>query len=201
MSAVLIKKIYVICFFISLFYLLKLIMLNLLFINKGAFNVHKPVSYINLPIDLKKVGIIQVYNFKNSIKAKYNIEAKIRPSVSAMADKFSGVYRIDILKNDHLVSQIYTSADNSNKDYFKAYLYGDIDGQYYVLGEVILDEISTYTLKIENMKGLLVTNNTSFNLVVSPVKYNIKITKINFLIKLATSLIITISCFVLMNKV
>ena len=176
-------------------------MLNLLFINKGAFNVHKPVSYINLPIDLKKVGIIQVYNFKNSIKAKYNIEAKIRPSVSAMADKFSGVYRIDILKNDHLVSQIYTSADNSNKDYFKAYLYGDIDGQYYVLGEVILDEISTYTLKIENMKGLLVTNNTSFNLVVSPVKYNIKITKINFLIKLATSLIITISCFVLMNKV
>lgn len=201
MNILFFKRLFLVCFFISLFYLIKLLTLNLFYINKGAFGVHSPIFYINQRVDLAKTGLIQEFSFKNRVKGKYNIEAMIESPTSIIATRFNGNYKISILKDNNVVSQIRTSGDALVKDSFKSYLYSDIEGQYYVLGEVYLNEIGVYTLKIENINVLLSNNSIIFKLILSPIEYNTRIAKRDFFIKVVVCLIITITTFVLMKRI
>lgn len=201
MNALVFKKFYLVCFSISLLYLIKLLTLNLFYINKGAFDAHKPISYINQPVDLRKTGGTQEFRFKNHIKGKYNIEAKIESSTPVKVTTFNGMYRISVLEGDKMVAQVYASSDAADKSSFKVYRYGDIAGEYYALGEINLDKASLYRLRIENIRGLFLDDRNTFKLIISPIENNIKITKRNFYLKLMISLTISILSFVLMNGI
>lgn len=172
---------------------LYIIVLNIIYIDKGSLHMYEnsPVSYINKPIDLNSSDLIQKYEFKNTILGKHSIEVKII-SESLPAHIFNGEYRISIHDSQNKLVKDFFSATNLNKDWYRIHLTtywsDELHKNYYKFGEIELNKLDSFTVNIENIKGVTSTGKGEYQIGIYPFEYNYAIQKQRFYISVLKKL-------------
>lgn len=157
---------------------------------------HRPISYINKEVNLHSIGKIQEFGFKTHAKTKYYIDAKVIPSKSGewYNDQIDGQFKILIFDEDHkLVKQICSGIGAYWNQDCTGHFYDGHEGLYIYMGELTLEKLSSYSIRIETVKGLSTFRDRKFKLSISPLEYNIKLQKRNNFIKVGLLMLL---CFV-----
>ena len=164
---------------------------------------HRPISYINTEVDLHSVGKIQEFGFKIHVKAKYYIDVKVIPSKNGewYNDQIDGQFKILIFDKDHkLVKQICSGIGAYWNQDCNGHFYDGHEGLYIYLGELTLEKLSDYFIRIETVKGLSALRDRKFKFTISPLEYNIKLQKRNNFIKVGLLILLCIVSIVRLRK-
>lgn len=162
-----------------------------------------PISYINKEVDLHSVGKVQEFNFKTHAKVNYYIDAKIIPSKiwEDFNNQIDGQFKILIFDKDHnLVKQICSGLGACYNQDCIGHFSSDKDGMYIYFGELTLERLSNYFIRIETVKGLSGFGDRKFKLSISPLEYNIKLQKRNNFVKVGLLLLLCIVCIIRLRK-